>query len=94
LPPASIAWIDRGPVTGTVVVKVKGLPKALSYDLHYGVVANPGVLPASWTLLLLTSSKKTSISNLSPGANYAFQVRALGRLGYTDWSDPIMFICG
>jgi hypothetical protein len=94
LPPASIDWIDRGPVTGSVVVKVKGLPKALSYDLHYGAMANPGAQPASWTLLLLTGSKKTTISNLTPGANYAFQVRALGRLGYTDWSDPITFICG
>jgi hypothetical protein len=94
LPPASIDWIDRGPVTGSVVVKVKGIPKALSYDLHYGVVANPGTLPATWTPLILTGSKKVTISNLTPGANYAFQVRALGRLGYTDWSDPLTFICG
>jgi hypothetical protein len=94
LPPASIDWIDRGPVTGSVVVKVKGLQKALSYSLQYGVVTNPGTLPASWTPLLLTGPKKVTISNLIPGADYAFQVRALGRLGYTDWSDPITFICG
>ena len=37
---------------------------------------------------------KTTISNLTPGATYAFQVRALGRLGYTDWSDSMTFICG
>lgn len=94
LPSASIEWIDRGPVTGSLVVKVKGLPKAQSYDLHYGVVANPGTLPASWTTLALPGSKKVTISNLTPGANYAFQVRAFGRLGYTDWSDPTTFICG
>jgi hypothetical protein len=94
LPPASIDWIDRGPVTGSVVVKVKGLLKALSYDLHHGVVATPGTVPASWTTLTLPGSKKCTISNLTPGTTYAFQVRALGRLGYTDWSDPMMFICG
>jgi len=94
LPPASIEWIDRGPNTGEVVVKVKSLLKALSYDLHYAVVANPGTLPVSWTTLTLPGSKKVTISNLTPGGNYAFQVRALGRLGYTDWSDPMTFICG
>jgi hypothetical protein len=94
LPPSSIQWIDRGPNTGEVVVKVKGLPKALSYDLHYAAVANPGTLPASWTTITLTGSKKVTISNLTPGGNYAFQVRALGRLGYTDWSAPMTFICG
>src|SRR5215470_9907333 len=94
LPPASIDWIDRGSVAGEVVVKVKSLPKAISYDLHFGVVTNPGTLPASWTTLNLPGSKKVTISNLTPGANYAFQVRALGRLGYTDWSAPMTFICG
>ncbi len=77
-----------------MVVKVKGLPKALSYDLHHGVVATPETLPASWTTLILPGSKKYTLSNLTPGATYAFQVRALGRWGYTDWSDPMTFICG
>jgi len=94
LPPAAIDWIDRAPVAGEVVVKVKSLPKAISYDLHYGVVTNPGTLPASWTTLNLPGPKKVTISNLTPGGNYAFQVRALGRLGYTDWSNPVTFICG
>jgi len=94
LPPASIQWIDRGPVTGEVVVKVKALPKAVSYDLHYSIVTTPGTLPATWTTLTLPGSKKVTLSNLTPGGNYAFQVRALGQLGYTGWSDPIMFICG
>jgi hypothetical protein len=94
LPPASIDWIDRGPTTGSVVVKIKGLPKAISYVLNYGIVANAGAPPAAWTTLTLPGSKKLTISNLTPGGNYAFQVRAFGQLGYTDWSDPITFICG
>ena len=94
LPPASIDWIDRGPATGEVVVKVKALPNALSYDLRFGVAVNSGTPPATWTTLLLPGSKKVTISNLTPGATYAFQVRAFGRLGQTDWSDSMTFICG
>jgi len=94
LPAASFEWIDRGPVTGSVVVKVKNVPKAINYVVQYGVVVNPGTLPATWTSVTLPGPKKATISNLTPGANYAFQVRALGRLGYTDWSDSMIFICG
>jgi len=93
LPPASFEWIDRGPLTGQVVVKPKQLPKAFSFDLRYGVEVN-GVPPATWTTVTITSSKKWTFTDLTPGANYAFQIRALGRLGYTDWSASMNFICG
>jgi hypothetical protein len=33
------------------------------------------------------------IANLTPGTMYTFQVRALGLLGYTNWSDPVNRIC-
>jgi len=94
LPPASIEWIDRGPATGEIVVKVKGLPKAINYDLQYGLVTTAGTPPSAWKLQTLPGSKKVTISNLTPGGTYAFQVRALGRLGYTSGSDPMTFICG
>jgi hypothetical protein len=93
LPPASFEWIDRGPLSGQVVVKPKKLPKALSFDVRYGVEVN-GVPPATWTTVTIPGSKKWTITNLTPGANYAFQIRALGRLGYTDWSNSMTFICG
>lgn len=91
---ASIDWIDRGPVTGSIVVKPKKTPKAINYGIQYAVVVTPGTVPTTWTSLTLTSSKKATISNLTPGATYAFQIRALGKLGYTNWSDPMTFICG
>jgi hypothetical protein len=94
LPAASLEWIDRGPATGQIVVKPKGLPKAINYDLRYGIVANAGTAPATWITLNLPGSKKVTISNLTPGATYAFEIRAMGRLGYTDWSDSKTFICG
>jgi predicted phage tail protein len=93
LPAASFEWIDRGPLAGQVVVKPKKLPKALSYDVRYGVEAN-GAPPAAWTTVTIPGSKKWTITNLTPGTNYAFQVRALGRLGHTDWSASMNFICG
>ncbi len=93
LSPASFEWIDRGPLAGQVVVKPKKLPKALSYDVQYGVVVN-GAPPATWTTVTIPGSKKWTITNLTPGANYAFQVRAFGRLGHTDWSASTNFICG
>src|SRR5438477_431325 len=50
LPPASFEWIDRGPATGEIVVKVKGLPKAISYDVQNSLVASAGAPPmAGWT---------------------------------------------
>lgn len=57
---------------------------------HYrGVVA-----PLHGQTFNLPGSKKVTISNLTPDATGAFQIRAMGRLGYTNWSDPITFICG
>jgi hypothetical protein len=49
----------------------------------FGVI-NDGTPPATWTTLTLPSACNTTITNLTPGANYAFQVRAFDRLGYTD----------
>jgi Fibronectin type III domain len=89
---AGMDWIDRGPTTGQVVAKVKKLPKAITYYVRYALVGAGGA-PGTWTELTLTSPKKTTITNLTPGATYVFQVRALGKLGYTDWSDSMTFIC-
>jgi hypothetical protein len=91
LPPAQFEWIDRGPGSGQVVLKPKKLPKAVSYDVRYAVVGNSGTL-GPWTSTGLPGSKKAIITNLTPATNYAFQIRALGQLGYTDWSDSKMFV--
>jgi len=93
LPQATIDWVDRGPTSGSVLVKVKGLPGAATYDVRYAVFGAGGT-PGSWTSLTLTSPKTVTVNNLTPGATYVFQVRALGKLGHTDWSDSTTFICG
>ena len=90
LPAPKIDWIDRGKASGQVVVKVHQLPKAVAYEVRYAIVGPSG--PGAWTTAPLPSSKKATISNLTPGATYAFQARAIGRLGYTDYTDSMTFI--
>jgi hypothetical protein len=91
LPPATFEWIDRGPNSGSAVVKPRRLPKAVNYEVRYTVLG-PGNTPGQWTTVTLPSSKKGVIPNLTPGVAYAFQIRAYGKLGHTDWSDSMTFI--
>ena len=93
LAPASIAWVDRGAVSGQILVKITSLTGAVSYELRYALAVAGGALPTNWTTSILTSPKTLTINNLTPGATYVFQVRAMGKLGYTDFSDPTSFIC-
>ena len=65
---------------------------AKSYDLRYGVVANGTA--ATWTSVPVPTIKTAvSVTGLTPGTIYAFQVRALGKFGYTDWSDSATSMC-
>jgi len=91
LAPAKFSSIDRGPNSGQIVVKVERQNGAIAYDMHYALEGTGGVL-GPWTLMTLTSSKKVTISGLTPAGTYQFQVRALGKLGYTDWSPSMTFI--
>jgi len=56
-------------------------------------LAGTGGAPGPWTTVALPGPKTATISNLTPGATYLFQVRAFGRLGFTNWSDSVSFIC-
>jgi hypothetical protein len=90
---ASISWVDRGANSGQVLVRIAPITGAVSYELHHGLVGNGGAPPAIWTTLALAGTKTVTLDNMTPGANYAFQVRGLGRLGYSDWSNSVTFIC-
>jgi len=91
LAPAKFSWIDRGPNSGQAVVKVESQNGAIAHDVHYALVGTGGVL-GPWTTVTLTSPRKMTISGLTPAGTYQFQVRALGKLGYTDWSPSMTFI--
>jgi hypothetical protein len=86
-----IRKIDQG-ITGQLLVSITPIPGARSYELRSGLVTNG--TPGPWTTDLLTKGKTpVPYSNLTPGATYAFQVRAMGKLGFTDWSDPATRMC-
>jgi hypothetical protein len=89
LPTPAIASVTQGPMTGQLRVKIRAVAKAVSYELRYAPVPSGGGTPATWTHEGVGSSKPAIIGNLTPGTMYTIQARALGRLGYTDWSDAV-----
>ena len=89
---SSFQWIDRGPNSGEIAVKIAALIGAIAYELRYTLVAN-GVASGSPITLTLTSPRKLILTGLTPTGTYQFQVRALGKLGFNDWSAPMTFIC-
>jgi hypothetical protein len=76
------------PISGQVDVKPTTLDGAICYELHYTALSG-GTLSS----VVLPGPKTATISNLIPGTTYQFQVRAVGQLGYADWSDAVNFIC-
>jgi hypothetical protein len=93
LPLPVIQNVDHGAISGEIVVQVKRIPKAKSYDIRYGATVN-GAVPTSWTTKTVTRVKPpVGIQGLTPGTVYAFQVRALGPLGSTDWTDSMTCMC-
>ena len=82
----TVASVDQGH-SGQLLISVTPVPKAHGYDVRHAPLAN-GVPAANWTTVTVTTAKTPiPIDGLTPGTIYAFQVRALGKLGYTDWSD-------
>jgi Fibronectin type III domain len=84
----SIVRVDQGN-TGQLLVMIQPVPKARSYELRYAAVPVAGAA-VNWTTIVLPSTKPaTPINNLTPGAKYTFQVRAFGKLGFSDWSSSV-----
>jgi len=87
--------LDHGSNSGEIVIRLKALPNALSYELRYAAAAadNDGTALA-WTIETVTGVKTpVTLSGLKPGTTYAFQVRSLGKSGYSDWSDSATLMC-
>jgi hypothetical protein len=91
LAPTQFSSIGRGPNSGQAVVKVESQIGAIAFDVHYALEGTDGVL-SPWAAMTLTSPRKVTISGLTPAGTYQFQVRALGKLGYTEWSPSMTFI--
>ncbi|HEY2383108.1 MAG TPA: fibronectin type III domain-containing protein [Terriglobia bacterium] len=93
LPLPVITSVYHGAVSGKIVVQVQKVTRAKSYEIRYGSVVN-GAPPSSWTSTAMPGVKPPAgIDGLTPGTLYAFQVRALGKLGWTDWTDSATCMC-
>ena len=93
LPLPVIRSVDHGVITGEIVIQIQAIPRALNYEIRYGAQVNGGP-PSSWTSTVVTRVKPPiGIQGLTPGTVYAFEVRALGKLGYTDWTDSATCMC-
>ena len=76
--------------SGQQQVSATAVLGARMFQIRYGAVGAGGTAPASWTIVELPSARPSPvISGLIPGTTYSFQVRAFGKLGWTDWSEPI-----
>jgi len=88
-----IRRVDHGAITGEIVVRIEFIPKALHYEFRYGPVVH-GAPPASCTNTVVSRVKPpVGFQGLTPGTVYAFQVRAFGPAGYTDWTDSTSCMC-
>ena len=90
IPPLSqsIRKITDGPNSGVLLVWLLAAAGALSYDLRWAPVAPGSSAPAApaWTSSLLASTHPpATVSNLTPGTVYQFEVRILSKTGWSDW---------
>ena len=48
----------------------------------------------NWNMISAPSTKPAiAINNVTKGVNYSFQVRAFGKLGFSDWSSSVERMC-
>ncbi len=87
----TVDYIDQGS-SGQLLVAIKAVKKARSYELQCAAVN--GGAPGQWTTITVATSRPAiPVNGLTPGTVYAFRVRALGKLGHTDWSDSTTRMC-
>ena len=87
----TIASIEQAN-SGQLNVSIRAVDKAHGYDVSYSALVNG--LPGNWITETVTQARKpVSITGLTPGTIYAFRVRALGKTGYTDYSDAVTRMC-
>jgi hypothetical protein len=78
--------------SGELLAKITNVGREASrYDIRRGVNETD---PETWPITSVVSvAKPVLFTELMPGTVYAFQARAFGRLGFTDWSDSATLMC-
>jgi hypothetical protein len=90
-PPVSESFrnVAAGANSGEMVLTLMRDPRAKSYELRMAQVGPEGV-PGPWRNQPIADTRPaTTVSGLTPGGTYVFQLRALTKAGYTDWSDSV-----
>ncbi|HEY2383918.1 MAG TPA: fibronectin type III domain-containing protein [Terriglobia bacterium] len=91
LPQPVVDSVTQG-VSRQLLAEISPVPKAHGYVLRIAPLTN-GV-PDTWTEVTVTSTKgAVAFNDLTPGTIYAFQVKALGKAGFTNWSDSVTRMC-
>jgi hypothetical protein len=80
--------LDQGK-TGELLAVVSSVGRARIYELEYAPVTTNGTAPVWTKITVATARKPVPVENLTPGTTYTFHVRAFGKSGFTDWSQPI-----
>jgi hypothetical protein len=84
----SIRKITEGPNSGVLLVWLLAVAGALSYDVRWAPVttgSSATVAPAWTSSLVASSHPPATVSNLTPGTVYQFEVRVLSKTGWSDW---------
>jgi hypothetical protein len=83
----SIRKIADGPNSGQLMMFLVAVAGALSYEIRWAAAAAAGATPpASTSLLVASTLPPTTVSNLTPGTIYQFDVRVLSKTGWSDWA--------
>jgi hypothetical protein len=83
-----IRKITQGSSSGVLLVWLAAVAGALSYEVRWVAVPAGTTTPAApaWTIILVPSvHPPVTVSNLTPGTNYQFEVRVLTKSGWSDW---------
>lgn len=77
-------------ITGQIIVSPTATPGARIMEIRYGAISPGAAVPVSFTTVQVATARPgTPINGLTPGTVYAFQVRAFGKTGWTEWSDAV-----
>jgi tripartite-type tricarboxylate transporter receptor subunit TctC len=85
--------VDPGSGTGQLVATLKAVSRARMYNIRFAPVPAAGGAITWTTIEVATAKPGVPINNLMPGTIYTFQARAFGKLGFSDWSDPVNRMC-
>lgn len=86
----------RGHATGyrlrQLILRWNAVPLAASDELRYAALTNN--TPGTWTTVPAAPVRTPiTLSGLTPGPDYAFEIRTLSTSGYSDWSDSVTCMC-